>query len=132
MKAQCKGNDSRNVKAEELKNIPADPNNHLSMFINVLLYVTQYLLQHIIKIREDEAIVVIVGDTWIYIPVLGSFPSSNVKLNHAVNITIAPRCAPDMCSVELFENLGRMICREDTNIVNISKILARDLEKSKL
>ena len=132
MKAQCKGDDSRNVKAEELKNIPADPNDHLSMFINVLLYVTQYLLQHIIKIREDEAIVVIVGDTWIYIPVLGSFPSSNVKLNHAVNITIAPRCAPDMCSVELFENLGRMICREDTNIVNISKILARDLEKSKL
>ena len=77
-------------------------------------------------------IVVIKGGTWIYIPVLGSFPSSNVKLNHAVNITIAPRCAPDMCSVELFENLGRMICREDTNIVNISKMLARDLEKSKL
>ena len=81
---------------------------------------------------KNGAIVVIKGGTWIYIPVLGSFPSSNVKLNHAVNITIAPRCAPDMCSVELFENLGRMICREDTNIVNISKMLARDLEKSKL
>ena len=79
-----------------------------------------------------KKIVVIKGGTWIYIPVLGSFPSSNVKLNHAVNITIAPRCAPDMCSVELFENLGRMICREDTKIVNISKMLARDLEKSKL
>ena len=60
---------------------------------------------------------------------LGSFPSSNVKLNHAVNITIAPRCAPEVFSVELFENLGRMICREDTNTVNISKMLARDLKK---
>ena len=57
MKAQCKGDDSRNVKPEELENIPADPNNHLSMFINVLSYVTQYLLQQIIMI------VVIMGDT---------------------------------------------------------------------
>ena len=71
------------------------------------------------------------GDTWIYIPVLGSFPSSNVKLNHAVNITIAPRWAPDMCRVELFENLERTICREHTNIVNISKMLVRDLENNK-
>ena len=61
---------------------------------------------------------------------LGSFPSSNVKLNHAVNITIEPRWGPYICSVELFESLGRMICREDTNNVNISKMLARDLEKT--
>ena len=46
MKTQCKGDDSRNVKAEELKNIPADPNNHLSMFIDVLLYLTQYLIRY--------------------------------------------------------------------------------------
>ena len=59
MKAQCKGDDSRNVKAKELKNIPADPNNHLSMFIDVLLYLTQYLIRY----KKYESIVVIIGDT---------------------------------------------------------------------
>ena len=63
-----------------------------------------------------------------YMPELGNFPNNKVKLNHAVNIAIAPSWTTSKLSSKLCSIVMRRMYSIHVTIVNISNKFETELE----